>query len=99
MEQRAYLVVPALGCPPLRGRIELGIPDSRIGAVSHKKRDCIFMTVNRRPVQARPAEDPFCIDVGAAPEQSRRDRRVAQLPETRAATRSIPFAPRARSRS
>ena len=77
MEQLANLVVLALGCPPLRGRIKLGIPDGQIGAVSHKKRDCIFMTVDRRPVQARPAEDPFCIDVGPALEQQRRDRRVA----------------------
>ena len=77
IEQSANLVVPALDCPPLRCRIELGISDRRISAMRHKKLDRSFMTVDRRPVQARPAEDPFCIDVGPALEQQRRDRRVA----------------------
>ena len=43
----------------------------------YKKLDRIFMTIDRRPVQARPAEHPFCIDVGPALEQPRCDRRVA----------------------
>ena len=77
MEQFANLIVLALDRPPLRGRMKLGIPDGQVGAVSHKKRDCIFMTIDRRPVQARPAEHPFCIDVGPALEQQRCDRRVA----------------------
>jgi hypothetical protein len=45
MEQPANLLVPALACLFLRGRIELCIPYGQIGAVSHKRRDLSLLLV------------------------------------------------------
>jgi hypothetical protein len=53
MEQIANLVVLPLDCPALRGRMIPGILNGQIGAVSHKKRHRVFVSVDCCPVQPR----------------------------------------------
>ena len=69
MEQVTNLVMLTLRCPPLRRRIESGIAHGQIDTMGDEKLYCVFMTVDRRPVQTRPTENPFCINVCAALDQ------------------------------
>ena len=63
--------------PALRCGIVLGVSDSPIGAVGQKKGYGVFVTVDRRPVQSRSAQNSFGVDVRAALKQQRGDPRVA----------------------
>ena len=64
-QQVANFVVAPLGRPSLRGRVKLNIPDGQVGTASQKKRDCAYVTVDRRPMQPRPAQNPSCINIGS----------------------------------
>jgi len=45
--------------------MKFGVSDGQIGTVRQQKSDGIFVTIDCSPVQPRPAQNPFCINVSS----------------------------------